>query len=247
MMNQFNNDLLYRFLRIIKILIYKEINPSFNTHEMKKIIFVPFMVLCLQTFAQSSKSGEDDGDNNRKGGFKKEKLFTGGSLTAGFSNYATVLGISPQFGYSLTNWADAGITINYNYTSQRDYYEYGDKLRQTVYGPGAFIRLFPVNFLFATAQYEFNWIHLNYIPAPNGTYTAAQNNVNANSLLLGFGYAGGRYPGSNTYYYFSVSWDVLGEANSPYVDGLGRADPVFRIGYNIGLFQGPGRRNYQNN
>jgi len=82
----------------------------------------------------------------------------------GFSSYATILGITPQFGYSLTNWADAGITFNLNYTSQRDYEEYGDKLRQTVYGPGAFVRLFPVRFLFASAQYEYNLIHLKYIP-----------------------------------------------------------------------------------
>ena len=46
---------------------------------------------------------------------------------------------------------------------------YGDKLRQTVYGPGAFVRLFPVNFLFASAQYEYNLIHLKYIPANNGS------------------------------------------------------------------------------
>ena len=103
-----------------------------------------------------------------------------------------------------------------------------------------------MNFLFASAQYEFNWIHLNYIPAPNTATVSTKTNVNASSLLLGLGYAGGRYPGSNSYYYFSVSWDVLAEPNSPYVDGLGRSNPVFRVGYNIGLFQGGGARRYRN-
>ena len=55
--------------------------------------------------------------------------------------------------------------------------------------------------------------------------------------MLGAGYAGGRMPGSNTYYYFSVSWDILGDKNSPYIDGLGRSNPIIRAGYNIGLFQ----------
>ncbi len=199
---------------------------------MKKVILLFLMFLSFHSFAQS---GEEK--IKEKKGFKKERLFTGGSLTAGFSNYATILGITPQFGYSLTNWADAGITFNLNYTSQRDYQNYGDKLRQTVYGPGAFVRLFPVRFLFASAQYEYNRIHLKYIPADNG-FPVPDYNINASSLLLGGGYAGGRERGDNTYYYFSISWDVLGDKNSPYVDGLGRSNPIIRVGYNIGLFQG---------
>lgn len=200
---------------------------------MKKIILLLFIPLSFHSFAQSGeeKTGE-------KKGFKKEKLFTGGSVTAGFSNYATILGITPQSGYSLTNWADAGITFNFNYTSQRDYRYPGDKLRQTVYGPGAFVRLFPVKFLFASAQYEYNMIHLKYIPASNSNYIPDKTNLNASSLLLGGGYAGGRENGGNTYYYFSVSWDILGDKNSPYIDGYGRSNPVIRAGYNIGLFQG---------
>jgi len=200
---------------------------------MKKLFVILLAVASYHAFAQSGEEKKEE----KKGGFKKEKLFTGGSATVGFSSYSTVLGITPQFGYSLTNWADAGITFNLNYTSQRDYQNYGDKLRQTVYGPGAFVRLFPVNFLFASAQYEYNMIHVKYSPADNGFPVPAYN-VNASSLLLGAGYAGGRERGNNTYYFLSVSWDVLGDKNSPYIDGLGRSSPIIRAGYNIGLFQG---------
>lgn len=203
---------------------------------MKKAIVLIFLALCFQAKAQQ----REDDNTDVKRGFQKEKLFTGGSVNLGFSSYTTSLGIAPQFGYSLTNWMDAGVVFNLNYISQRDYYNYGDKMRQTVYGPGAFVRLFPVNFLFATAQYEFNEIHSKYIPADGSSSTVA--NVNANSLLLGLGYAGGRYRGNNTYYFLSVSWDVLGDANSPYIDGLGRSFPVIRAGYNIGLFQRSYRR-----
>jgi len=200
---------------------------------MKKLFVILLAVASYHAFAQSGEEKKEE----KKGGFKKEKLFTGGSATVGFSSYSTVLGITPQFGYTLTNWADAGITFNLNYTSQRDYQNYGDKLRQTVYGPGAFVRLFPVNFLFASAQYEYNMIHVKYSPADNGFPVPAYN-VNASSLLLGAGYAGGRERGNNTYYFLSVSWDVLGDKNSPYIDGLGRSSPIIRAGYNIGLFQG---------
>jgi hypothetical protein len=48
--------------------------------------------------------------------------------------------------------------------------------------------------------------------------------------------------GSNTYYYLSIAWDVLGETYSPYVDQFKRSTPVIRAGYNIGLFQGKSRR-----
>ena len=202
---------------------------------MKKLIVLIFVLLSLHSFAQS-----DEEKPLVKKGFKKEKLFTGGSATVGFSSYSTTLGIDPQLGYSLTNWADVGINLNLNYTAQRDYQTYGDKLRQTVYGPGAFARLFPVKFLFASLQYEYNIIHVKYIPVNNGSYD--KYSVNANSFLLGAGYAGGREMGSNTYYFLSISWDVLGDKNSPYIDGLGRSSPIIRAGYNIGLFQG--RRRY---
>ncbi|MEO6290314.1 MAG: hypothetical protein ABIO76_10350 [Ginsengibacter sp.] len=204
---------------------------------MKKIMALLFLVICINSYGQDADEKKDENK-----GFKKERLFTGGSVSAGFSSYSTILGITPQFGYSLTDWADAGITFNLNYTSQRDYQYPGDKLRQTVYGPGAFVRLFPVKFLFASAQYEYNLIHLKYVPAGNSGYTPDKSNLNASSLLIGGGYAGGRERGNNTYYYISVSWDLLGDNNSPYIDGFGRANPIIRAGYNIGLFQGKERR-----
>ncbi len=205
---------------------------------MKKAILILLLPICFHAKAQSNDEHKDE----KKGGFQKEKLFTGGSANIGFSSYYTSLGIAPQIGYSLTNWADAGITLTINYTSQRDYQSYGDKLRQTVYGPGAFVRLFPVNFLFGTAQYEFNMIHQKYIPASNNNYVPFKDNRNASSLLVGGGYAGGRERGNNTYYFLSVMWDILGDKNSPYIDGLGRSIPVIRAGYNIGLFQGRNRK-----
>lgn len=201
------------------------------------MVFI-LLAACINSYSQDAEEKKDE-----KKGFQKEKLFTGGSVSAGFSSYATILGITPQFGYSLTDWADAGITLNLNYTAQRDYQIPGDKLRQTVYGPGAFVRLFPVKFLFASAQYEYNLIHLKYIPANNSGYTPDKTNLNAGSFLVGGGYAGGRERGNNTYYYISVSWDILGDKNSPYIDGFGRSNPIIRAGYNIGLFQGR-KRNY---
>ena len=194
--------------------------------------------------AASAQSGEDE----EQKGFRKENLFTGGSVTLSFFNGQTVLGANPVLGYSLTDWADAGVAFNFLYNGSKDYYQYNDKIRQFVYGPGVFARLYPVRFLFVQGQFEHNFSSLKYIPAPGGAYQADRVTTGANSLLLGAGLAQGRQPGSNTFFYISLLFDVLKNTNSPYVrvtydpndPANQRVDivPVIRAGVNIGLFQG---------
>lgn len=209
---------------------------------MKKALIILLLPIYFQATAQNQNENNPSQNENqevKRSGFQKDKLFTGGSANIGFSNGTTMLGITPQLGYSLTNWLDAGITFNLNYISQRDYYT-TNKVRQTTFGPGAFMRIFPVNFLFAGAQYEYNMIHQKQIFA-NGT-PILRYNYHANSLLVGAGYAGGRERGGNSYYYLSIMWDIAGDPNSPYVDNLGRSTPVIRAGYNISLFQNSYRK-----
>ncbi|MEO6682664.1 MAG: hypothetical protein ABIN48_07535 [Ginsengibacter sp.] len=202
---------------------------------MKKFVLILFLPFCLQVSAQQTSE-------EKVPGFDKERLFSGGSVNVGFSNHYTALGATPQLGYSLTDWLDAGVNFNFNYISQRDIVSRGDKLRQTTYGPGAFVRLFPISMIFATAQYEYNFIRQKYIPFSSSGQPDQIDNRSAGSLLLGGGYAGGRQKGNNTYYFISVMWDFSGDKNSPYIDELGRSNPVIRAGYNIGLFKGKNRR-----
>jgi hypothetical protein len=205
---------------------------------MKKLVLTAMIfTVSLTLFAQYEK----DKDETKQKGFKKENFFTGGSLTASFFSGGTVLGITPYFGYSINKFADVAVSANFNYTSQRDYQVYGDKVRQTVYGPGAFVRLYPVKFIFAQAQYEHNFIKFKYLPAQNSGYTESTEKMDANSLLVGGGYCSGREGVGDMYYFFSILWDVSKVAESPYVDGLGRNFPVIRAGLQIPLFQGNGR------
>lgn len=211
---------------------------------MKKLLFA-FMCLFLLI---SSLQAQDEEEDEEKG-FRKENLFTGGSVTISFFNKQTLLGANPVFGYQLADWADAGLAFNYLYNGARDYYEFDDKIRQTVIGPGVFVRLYPVKFLFVQGQFERNFSTLKYIPAPNSvSYISDKYKTAANSLLLGGGLAQGRERGSTTFYYISVLFDVLKDINSPYVNvtynpnnpGQQRIDiqPIIRAGMNIGLFQG---------
>lgn len=210
--------------------------------KIKNLLLVVFIsTLTLPVFAQVEEKEKKEG---KTGGFKKENLFTGGNVTLQFGNITTTLGVSPYFGYSVTNWLDVAASLNFNYTSQRDNVVVGDKIRQTVYGPGAFVRVFPLNFLFAQAHFEQNFIKLKYIPADNSGYTQERQSLNASSFLVGGGYAGGRNSDSRSFYYISVYWDIAKNENSPYLDYQRRTIPIIRAGYNIALFQGySGRRN----
>ena len=192
------------------------------------------LILAVLLFNMALAVNAQDEEESR-GGFKKENLFTGGNVIASFYTGGTALGLSPHFGYSLTNWMDVAVSLNFIYTGERDEYNY--KYRQTDFGPGAFVRLFPVNFLFAQVQYEHNFQKLKVIP-PSGGGNSYKLKEDVNSLLLGAGYASGKEPGNNTFYYFSVMFDALQLKNSPYVDSYGRLIPVIRAGFNIGLFQG---------
>lgn len=186
--------------------------------------------------AQRKEKEEDE-----KTGFDKENLFTGGSVSLAFYNNTFLVGASPVFGYSIANWADLGIVANYNYASYRDYGNvYNDKLKQYVYGGGGFVKLYPVRFLFAQAQYEYNFIKQKYIPNIGNTQTQT---AEAGSFLIGGGYTTGRYGrGGAPFFYLSILFDISNNANSPYTDAYGRTIPIIAGGIQIPLFQGGGRR-----
>lgn len=168
--------------------------------------------------------------------FKKENCYTGGGLNLSFGSDVTVLGVNPHFGYTFFGFLEAAVSMNFTYSSIRDPYS-PSKYRQTITSPGMFIRLFPLKFLFAHAQYEHSFIRTKAL------YEGSPSEINhqeANSILVGGGFASGREPGE-FYYYFSVLVDIGEDQNSPYTDYYNRAVPIIRAGVNIPLFRGRGR------
>ena len=198
--------------------------------------FFCLSLLCLNVNAQTEKKEEDE---VIKGGFKKENLFVGGNVALGLGSGNFSVGVGPYVGYSINKYIDAAVGLNYSYLSQRDYYT-TQKNRQSVIGPSAFVRLYPVKFLFAHAQYEYNFIKYKQIYGngiPDNVYK-----INVPSFLIGPGFASGRDAYSKSFYYISVLFDVLKNKNSPYTDNQGRVTPIIRAGYNVALFQGDGGR-----
>jgi hypothetical protein len=170
----------------------------------------------------------------------KQNLFTGGTISLAFYSNTFLIGGSPVLGYSITNWADLGIVINYNYTVYRDYYVFDDRLKQNNFGGGPFVKLYPLRFIFAQAQYEYNFLKLKYIP-PNNSGIQQKDNIEAKSFLIGGGYTTGRMGrGGSPHYYLAILFDILQEPGSPYTDAYGRTIPIIRGGVQIPLFQGSG-------
>lgn len=217
---------------------------------------ITILALCLFAFLNNIKAQTSE-DEEKTHGFKKENLFTGGSVGVNFGQGQFLLGsgsqsqqrqfslgVGPHVGYSINKYIDVALSLNYTYLSQRDYFVLGDKVRQNNIGPGAFVRLFPLNFLYAQAQFERNFVTLKYIPANNNSFPKEKITFAASSYLVGAGYANGR-EGGNTFYYFSILFDIGKDINSPYIDELGRINPIIRAGFNIALFQGGGRSGYK--
>lgn len=206
------------------------------------------LMMASSAFAQDNgpkvRNANEDGEERiDEKGFKKHNLFTGGTATLAFYSGGSVLGANPMLGYKLNDYFDAGVVLNFAYTGQRDYMVVNDKLKQFVYGPGVFLRAYPVPFLFAQAQVEHNFTTQSY-RALGGNVTSSTKD--ASSLLLGAGFASGRVKGGTTFFYMSLLFDVLKNRNSPYVNvkhygtSSERVDlvPVIRAGVIIGLFQG---------
>jgi len=170
-------------------------------------------------------------------GFKKENLFLGGSLALGLGTYEFNVGVSPEIGYSLNSWLDAGLVVNFNYNSIRadPYYDNNYRYHTFNYGAGLFGRAYVLPFLFVTAQPEYNWISANVKDMNTGATDSYSYTTHAPSLLLGAGY-GQRIIGQSNFY-LALMFDVLGNVNSPYNDINGHPLPVIRAGFNIYLHQ----------
>jgi hypothetical protein len=177
-----------------------------------------------------------DEPETQKKHYDPTNWFTGGSVSLGYgggSSYSTfIAGLHPHFGYTLAKWIDVAAVVNFEYQSQKDFYN--NKFRNTTYGVGMFTRIFPVHFLFVQAEPEYNLIKQKYIPS-NGTSTS--QNLHVTSFLVGGGYTTSRSD-KNTFTYLSVLIDVVKNINSPYVDGYGNIVPIIRAGVNIGLNRG---------
>jgi hypothetical protein len=206
---------------------------------IKKVVFIAAfsLVIALDGYAQRHLPDRPNtySDEEPATGFNKANLFLGGSLSLGFSGYDFNIGSSPEIGYSLNKFLDAGLVVNLNYSSERadptGYYNPDIRYRAFNYGGGAFGRFYALPFLFIQAQPEYNWINYNYKYSDGSTTSFT---TSAPSLLLGIGY-GQRVIG-HANFYIALLFDALSNPASPYRDPYTNvALPVLRAGFDIYL------------
>ena len=202
--------------------------------SMKKYLAL-FIACSIGSCCFAQQENESD-YGELKGGFKQENIFIGGgaSINGGYGQFS--LGVSPEIGYSFTQWLDAGIGLNVIYSSiaaNTIYNPTSTKQRQWNYGGGPFVRAYPFNFLFVQGQFEENWTR---VTLRDGNISYKQT-VNAPSLIAGIGYTQ-REVGAGSYYML-VGLDLLKNRYSPYVgeNNAGQlvAVPIIRAGFNFYL------------
>lgn len=195
------------------------------------ILFTLVLIPVMNIYAQRNTPPPTYSSNEGSTGFKKENIFIGGGLNIGFASNTFGVGGTPEIGYSIAQWLDAGIGFNINYASQGadQYYNNNTRIRNFSYGGGPFVRIYPVQFLFLQAQYEKNWGTLS--SKYSDGYTQKYK-YNSNSLIAGIGYAQ-RVVGQ-TNFYTMIGLDLLNDYNSPY-RLYGTKLPVIRAGINFYL------------
>lgn len=181
------------------------------------LIFVSFFS-CLMAVAQNSTRHQSN-------------PITGGSMNVGVGSNYTHFGITPHYGVSINKHVDLAATFGVNFISiSQDAIQINNK--QTSFGPGAFVKLYPFSFLYLQGQYEFNFIKKTTTPLSGLSTTT---NHDAGSFLLGGGITTGRRNASRSHFYCSVLWDLGDDTHSPYKDINNNAIPILRAGVNINL------------
>jgi hypothetical protein len=200
---------------------------------MKNLLFAACMLMGLTHLsAQGIPPTYESGRSSSGEGFQANNVFVGGSLSLGFgSNYFNVGG-NPEVGYSFSEWIDAGLAFNINYSSTNLYsggYEAG-KQKMFNYGAGVFARLYPISGFFLQLQPEYNWSSITDKAngLPDNKYSAS-----APSILAGVGYSQ-RVIGQSSYY-IALLFDINKDPNSPYRNYDGSFVPILRAGFNFYL------------
>ena len=188
----------------------------------KTVCLIVFALVFCSVFAQT------------EGGFKKEKLFTGGSFGLSFGRY-TYVNLSPQIGYRFNRLLAAGLGLNLRYLSVKEKNEYGNdyfKTSEGITGLNLFGRFYPVQDFFVQVQPEMNYRFGNttyyrtiYNQPTNQTFKNDAEIIP--SLLVGGGYSA---PAGKGRFLITVLYDLLQRPTTPYGN-----QPFVTFGYNVGL------------
>jgi hypothetical protein len=145
-----------------------------------------------------------------------ERVFVGGGLGGGISNYYTWVEVSPMVGYMFTDRLAGGIGLRYQY-----YKDNRTNFSSSIIGPYAYARFQFVNFAFAYAEYEHLFLKYKDPLAPESV-----TNIDVPGFLIGGGLTSGF---GRSMVYMLILYNVLESPYTPY------SNPVFRMGVSVGI------------
>ena len=194
----------------------------------KSVVVLLLITVMAGSAAHAQRSREEDPEP--KTGFDKSKLFFGGNFGLSFSSYYTLVNVSPQVGYRFNDYLAAGVGLNFIYSSQKYFDNFGNdafRYNYGVTGVNVFGRVYPIRQVFFQLQPELNytWGTVKYYNPSSSQKLDAEI---VPSLLGG---AGGAIPaGGNGAFIIMVQYDLLQQSRSPYGNHA-----FFSFGYNIGF------------
>ena len=199
--------------------------------------------LVFSVFSQEDEKPKRLSKEEEPGHFRRDNVYIGGGVGLGFSSstYGSNfnIGITPEIGYSLNHWLDAGVSLNLNYYSYNYGYTGGGttKQRSFNYGGGVYVRAYPLQEFFIQVQPEYNFISTKLTNTFNSG--VLRLNQKAPSFLVGLGY--GRRIVGQSGFYTAILLDLGQDNSSPYrqisTDAYGNATgttfavPIIRAGF----------------
>jgi hypothetical protein len=155
--------------------------------------------------------------------------YFGGGIVLGGGQGSFQIGLNPELLKPLNEHIDIGVSMNLYYASfHSTSLVSGDNYTSsnTQFGLGTFIRAWPMEQFFLQVQPEYNWTFSSAKNTSQGT--AGTTSLGAPSVLAGVGYG---HRGENGFSYFSIMFDLVNDAKSPYRMGQLTAQPIFRAGF----------------
>lgn len=185
---------------------------------MRIILSIFFAFSLHSAFAQyveEDQATEDTVQASRPESFL-DRLYFGGNFGLQFGTY-TLINLSPNVGYKITDKLSMGLGFTYQYIKYQD-------LGFHTYGPSVFARYKIVDYLFAHVENEV--LNVPVITVDQFGNVLNEERAIINSLLVGGGYMQST---DNFGFYAMVLFNLTEETYTPYTN------PIIRLGFGYGF------------